>query len=64
MNIVGTPYSDVQRSACTASSVAPGSNAGRGEDHGAPWVAQPRLPMTMPKQWYSGTGMQTRSSFV
>ena len=22
------------------------------------------MPMTMPKQWYSGTGMQTRSSAV
>ena len=27
----------------------------------APWVTPVRLPMTMPKQWYSGTGTQMRS---
>ena len=30
----------------------------------APWLVAPRLPITMPKQWYSGTGRQTRSSSV
>lgn len=29
-----------------------------------PCVTQARLPMTMPKQWYSGTGMHRRSSGV
>ena len=51
MNIVGTPYSDVQRSSCTVRSVASGSNAGAGTTIVAPWVVQPRLPITMPKQW-------------
>ena len=51
MNIVGTPYSDVQRSASTASSTASGSNASPGITIVAPWVVQPRLPITMPKQW-------------
>ena len=35
----------------TASSTAPGSNAGAGTTMHAPWVMPPRLPMTMPKQW-------------
>ena len=30
MNIVGTPYSDVHRSSCTARSVAAGSKPGAG----------------------------------
>ncbi len=30
----------------------------------APCVRQPRLPITMPKQWYSGTGMHRRSCSV
>ena len=30
----------------------------------APCVTQARLPSTMPKQWYSGTGMHNRSSGV
>ena len=30
----------------------------------APCVVAARLPSTMPKQWYSGTGMQTRSRSV
>ena len=51
MNIVGTPYSDVQRSACTASSTASASNAGAGMTMHAPCDVHPRLPMTMPKQW-------------
>ncbi len=51
MNIVGTPYSDVQRSASTASSTAPGSNASPGSTMQAPWVAHARLPMTIPNVW-------------
>ena len=51
MNMVGTPYTPVQRSASTASSVNPGSNPGAGMTMVTPWVVQPRLPITMPKQW-------------
>lgn len=51
MNIVGTPYSEVQRSACTASSVAFGSKTGAGMTMHAPCVVIARLPRTMPKQW-------------
>ena len=51
MNIVGTPYSDVQRSSCTVASTASGSNPASGMTIVAPWVTQPRMPMTMPKQW-------------
>ena len=51
MNIVGTPYSDVQRSASTASSVASGSKFAPGTTRQAPWARQARLASTMPKQW-------------
>ena len=51
MNIVGTPYSDVQRSSCTVSSTAIGSKAGAGITMHAPCAMAARLPMTMPKQW-------------
>ena len=51
MNIVGTPKSDVQRSSWTARSVAPGSKAASGITMHEPCVVQPRLPITMPKQW-------------
>ena len=51
MNIVGTPYRPVQRSSCTARRVAAGSNAGAGTTMQAPCEVQPRLPITMPKQW-------------
>ena len=51
MNMVGTPYSAVQRSASTAASAATGSNASPGMTMQAPWVVQARLPRTMPKQW-------------
>ena len=51
MNIVGTPYSEVHRSCCTARSVAAGSNAGAGMTIDAPFEVAPRFPMTMPKQW-------------
>ena len=51
MNIVGTPYRAVQRSSATASSVASASKAGAGMTMHAPCEVEPRLPMTMPKQW-------------
>jgi len=51
MNIVGTPYSTVQRSCSIASSVAPGSKDGAGITTHAPWVTAPRLPTTLPRQW-------------
>ena len=51
MNIVGTPYTAVHRSAAIAFSVASGSKPGAGITIVAPWVVQPRLPITMPKQW-------------
>ncbi len=51
MNIVGTPYSEVQRSCWTAARTAAGSNAGAGITMQAPCEVMPRLPMTMPKQW-------------
>ena len=51
MNMVGTPYREVQRSACTAASVASGSNPGAGSTTHAPCEVAARLPITMPKQW-------------
>ena len=51
MNIVGTPYSDVHRSCCTARSVAAGSKPGAGITMQAPCVVMARLPSTIPKQW-------------
>jgi hypothetical protein len=51
MNIVGTPYRPVHFSAATARSVVSGSNPGAGMTMVAPWVVQPRLPITIPKQW-------------
>ena len=51
MNIVGTPYSEVQRSSWTVSSTASGSNASDGTTRQAPCVAQARFPGTIPKQW-------------
>jgi hypothetical protein len=51
MNIVGTPYSAVQRSAATVSRTWVGSKASEGMTIVAPCVVQPRLPITIPKQW-------------
>ena len=51
MNMVGTPYSEVHRSAATAASVAAGSKDGAGMTMHAPCVVAARLPITMPKQW-------------
>ena len=51
MNIVGTPYSAVQRSSCTVSSTVTGSNESFGITIVAPCEVHPRLPITIPKQW-------------
>ena len=51
MNIVGTPYTPVQRSSAMVRSVISGSKPGAGITIVAPWVVQPRLPITIPKQW-------------
>jgi hypothetical protein len=51
MNIVGTPYSEVHRSASTASSTASGSNDSLGRTTQAPWVTDARLPITIPNVW-------------
>ena len=64
MNMVGTPCSAVQRSFATASSTASGSNASPDRTLAAPCVMAARTPSTMPKQWYSGTGMHTLSAAV
>ncbi len=51
MNIVGTPYTAVQRSSAIVRRVISGSKPGAGITIVAPWVVQPRLPITIPKQW-------------
>ncbi len=51
MNMVGTPYSEVQRSCWTAASTAAGSKDGPGITMQAPCEVAARLPITMPKQW-------------
>ena len=51
MNMVGTPYSEVHRSSCTARRVAAGSKPAAGITMQAPWLVAARLPITMPKQW-------------
>ena len=51
MNIVGTPYSAVQRSASTASSTCGRvERVGAGSPSSRRASTQPRLPITMPKQ--------------
>ena len=51
MNMVGTPYTAVQPSSAMHRSVVSGSKPGAGMTIVAPWVVQPRLPITIPKQW-------------
>ena len=51
MNMVGTPYTAVQRYSAMHRSVVSGSKPGAGMTIVAPWVVQPRLPITIPKQW-------------
>ena len=50
MNIVGTPYSDEQRSPEIACKVASGSKAGAGSTTQAPWLVHDRQPSTIAKQ--------------
>ena len=64
MNMVGTPCSAVQRSSLTACSVATGSNDSPGKTMAAPVETQASTASTMPKQWYSGTGMHRLSFSV
>ena len=64
MNIVGTPCSTVQRSSATVCSVLSASKPSSGKTMVEPCVRQARLPSTMPKQWYSGTGIHKRSAGV
>ena len=64
MNIVGTPCSAVQPSSDTAASVAPASKISPGNTIAAPLDTQASTASTMPKQWYSGTGMQSLSASV
>ena len=62
MNIVGTPCSAVQRSSLTAANVAPASNTSPGNTIARAGAHAGRAPpSTMPKQWYSGTGMHSES---
>ena len=51
MNIVGTPYRPVHFSSATTRSVVSASKPGAGMTMVAPREVQPRLPITMPKQW-------------
>ncbi len=51
MNMVGTPYTPVQRSSATVRKVISGSKPGAGMTMVAPWLVQPRFAITMPKQW-------------
>jgi hypothetical protein len=51
MNIVGTPYTPVHRSASIVRRVISGSNPGAGITIVAPWEVHPRFAITMPKQW-------------
>ena len=62
MNIVGTPCSAVQRCLANDSSVSAASKPSPGNTIVAPDVTQHSTPSTMPKQWYSGTGMHSLSS--
>ncbi len=50
-NMVGTPYSDVQRSAAMAASTLGAENQSPGTTMQAPVLVQARLARTMPKQW-------------
>ena len=54
----------MQRSSAHARSVASGSNDSAGYTMQEPCAVEPRFPITIPKQWYSGTGMHTRSRSV
>ena len=59
-NMVGTPYTAVQRSLSSAASTLRGLNDSR-ITMVAPWFTAAETPSTQPKQWNSGTGRHTRS---
>ena len=50
MNIVGTPYTPVHFSSAIVRKVISGSKPGAGITMVVPWLVQPRLPITIPKQ--------------
>ena len=60
MNIVGTPWTAVQRSLVIVSRTAWGEKVSTGTIV-EPWVTQAIVPRTQPKQWKNGTGMHIRS---
>ena len=60
MSIVGTPYVAVHFSRSIDFMTRSGSNFSRNTIV-EPWFTQLITPRTQPKQWKSGTGMQTRS---
>src|SRR3990172_12441836 len=62
--MVGTPYRAVHCSSATACSVFSGSKESFGYTAAAPCVRHPRFPITIPKQWYKGTGIQSLSFSV
>ena len=60
-NIVGTPCSAVQRCFDIELKVSAALKPSPGNTIVAPDAVAHSTPTTMPKQWYSGTGMQSRS---
>ena len=48
-------------SSCTAAKAFFGLNVFDGKTQVDPWVSIMRAPMTEPKQWYNGTGIQIRA---
>lgn len=64
MNMVGTPYSAVHFSSCTARRDANPSKLSAGKTIAAPCVAVAMYPKMLPKQWNSGGGQQTMSRSV
>ncbi len=60
MNIVGTPWTAVQRSLVIVSRTAAGEKVSTGTIV-EPWVTQAIVPRTHPKQWKNGTGMHILS---
>ncbi len=63
MNIVGTPWTAVQRSFVIASRTAGAAKLSTGTMV-EPRVTQAIVPRTQPKQWKNGTGMHIRSAGV
>ena len=63
MNMVGTPWTAVQRSFSMVCRTLRGSKISTGTMV-EPWVTQAMTARTQPKQWKKGTGMQRRSFSV